>query len=384
MNYLPCKLPLYARIAYWSGFSYLTRYGRLTSGIVEEHQFVPSIGSFLFKWGEKKLLNYCEKNYSEHTDDIPVKTIAYAEMTQDMMRQTRKTHLPLLIKGGAKHWPAMQSFTLDFFEKKFGDMEVRVQTEPGNNYENDGKPVPLSHFTKMGFSKIKDFIHSVRNNGELSVKAVGNVLQADNKAVIKEFCDVEQIETFSDCKYYQKKWYYRWCNIGKVMSEQLFIQPVRSHTLWHAEGGDNYFVGVQGVKHWRLVHPYFSAGMYPVIKDSSIFQLSKVDGRESNETISQRGLQLYQYMPKYKATVEPGDILYVPNFWWHTITNKPVMPTIALTFRTNSAFSLVAPALRVLKKYDPRAKRMKEYVTKHGHHLDKELTDLFKFSAPKK
>jgi hypothetical protein len=384
MKKLVYKLPLSARLLYWSGFAYLTKRGKLLSGKPEEHNFAPSIGTYFFKKGEKSLLKYCKSHVPEQTSDIPVLEISKEEATVELLREIRKAQIPVLIKGGASHWAAMTEFTLEFFEERYGDIEVPVHSEPNKIFKDDGKPVPLSNFYQMSYVKVKELIQSVRQNGEYSAKAIEDIMHVEGNKLIKEYCDTNQIHMFSDFEEKKKKWYYKNLPIGRVMSEQIFIQPPRSHTLWHAEPGDNYFVAVQGVKNWRLVPPYFSAGMYPVIKDSSVYHVSKVDGRESNDTISRRGFPLYQYVPKYSARVEPSDILILPNYWWHTVTNIPTSPSISLTFRTLSELNLAAPIFWLLKKFDPKSKEIRQKVLKHGRLFDDDIAaSLYAFADPK-
>lgn len=378
------KLPLLARMMYWTGFGYLTKRGKLLSGKPEEHNFAPSIGRHLFRKGEKNLLKYCEKNVQEHHEDIPIREISREEATPEIMREMRKAQLPVLIKGGAMHWPAMKTFTLDFFEERYGDIEVPAHSEPNKMFKADDKPVPLSNFYQMSYVKVRDLIQSVRNNGEFSVKAIEDIMHVEGGKLIKEYCKLDHIHQLSDYENNMQKWYYKNLHIGRVMSEQIFIQPERSHTLWHAEPGDNYFVAVKGTKKWRLVHPYYSAGMYPVIKDSSVYHVSKVDGRESNEVIANRGFPLYKYVPKIAATVEAGDILILPNYWWHTVTNVPGSPSISLTFRTLSELNLAAPMFWYLKKYDPKSKIIRQKVLTHGRLFDEDIAaSLYAFADPK-
>ena len=384
MKNLPKKLPFLARTRYWLGFCYLTKWGKIVEGKREEHKFKKSWGTWLFNSGEKALLRYCSKNLKVHLEDIPIKEVKKEQVTADLLREIRKAQMPVLIKGAANHWPAMKAFTLEFFENRYGDIEVPAHSEPNKMFEENNRPVPLSNFYQMSYVKIRDLIDSVKKNGEYSAKAIEDIMHVDGDILIKEFCDVAQIEEYSNYKGNMEKWYYKNLHIGKVMSEQIFIQPERSHTLWHAEPGDNYFVAIKGTKKWRLAHPYYSAGMYPVAKDSSIYHVSRVDGRESNDVISNRGFPLYKYVPIYAATVEAGDILILPNYWWHTVTNVPGSPTIALTFRTLSEFNLAAPMFWLLKKLDPGSKRIRKKVLKYGRLFDEDIAaTLYAFADPK-
>lgn len=384
MKKVPYKLPLAARLMYWLGFGYLSKRGKIISGKQEEHNFFPSIGTYLFRQGEEALLKYCEKNISPYIDDIPVDEITYEEATTENMQKYITAGLPVLIKKGAQHWKALQVFNLNFFEERYGDIEVPAHSEPNKVFSDNGRPVPLSNFYQMSYVKVKTLIDSIRNNGEYSVKAIEDIMHIEGGVLIKKYCDLDHIHRLSNRDGNKKKWYYKNLPVGQVMSEQIFIQPERSHTLWHAEPGDNYFIAVKGTKKWRLVPPYYSAGMYPVIKDSSVYHVSKVDGRESNEVIANRGFPLYQYVPKYGVTVEEGDILVLPNYWWHTVSNVPGSHTISLTFRTLSQFNLAAPMFWFLKKYDKKSKVIRQKVLKYGRLFDEDIAaSLYAFADPK-
>lgn len=384
MKNLPYNMPLSARLMYWLGFAHLTKCGKLISGKAEEHNFAPSIGSFLFNKGEEKLLRFCENNIPEHQQDIPVRELDRAAATYAEIKKMRKAQLPVLIKGGANDWKAMKDFTLEFFEERYGHIEVPAHSEPNKMFEATDKPVPLNNFYQMSYVKISDLIASVRSNGQYSAKAIEDIMHIDGDLLIKEYCDLNHIHHLSGLEENKRKWYYKNLPIGKVMSKQIFIQPPRSHTLWHAEPGDNYFIAIHGTKKWRLVPPFYSAGMYPVIKDSSVYHVSKVDGRESNEVISKRGFPLYQYVPKYSVTVERGDILILPNYWWHTVTNVPNSHTISLTFRTLSELNLACPTLWFLKKIDSKSKEIRKKVLKYGRLFDEDIAaSLYAFADPK-
>ncbi len=380
----PHKLPLGPRLHYWLGFAHLQKFGTLESGMQEEHKFKPSLGTYLFRKGEENLLSFCEKYVPEHTDDLPIKTVDLSDVTPELMRKMRRAQLPLLIKGGARNWRAVKEFDLDFFARKYGDIEVPAHMEPNKVFEDDGKPVPLKNFYQMTYVKIRDLVESVKTDGKYSAKAIEDIMHEDGGSLIKDYCDLDHIHYLSDLGEYSKKWYFKKVPVGYVISKQLFVQSERSHSLWHTEPGYNYFVAVKGVKKWRVAPPLFSAGMYPVIKDNCVYHVSKVDGRETNDVIARRGFPLYKFVPKYAATVEASDLLVLPHWWWHTVTNVPGEPSISLTFRTLPEPNLYTPMLNILKSLDPDAKIVREKVLKHGRLFDEDVaSSLYAFADPK-
>ena len=375
------NLPYFARLKYWLGFAYLTKYGKLLSEKAEEHGFKASIGTALYNSGEKSLIKFAEKRLQKQSEDIPVEEIQVGEVTDERMAVIRKDIHPVLIKGGAKDWPALETFTLEFFEDKYGHIEVPINEEPNEYFEDNGKPVPMSNFYRMRYHTIAELIDSIRNNGNLSAKAIEDIMHVENDRLIHEYCNIEHIQTLSGYEQKKNSWLRRKYPIGKVISQQLFIQPERSHTLWHVEPGDNYFVQLHGKKRWRFVHAHYTPGMYPVLKDHSTYHASRLDGREANDVIARRGFPLYQYVPKYTALVEAGDILFMPNYWWHTVTNIPGSHTVSLTFRTISDLNLVSPTWEILRYIDPSTWEIKKKMLKHGRLFDEDISaSLFSYA----
>jgi hypothetical protein len=385
MYHPPFALPLVPHINYWLGFGYLTQYGKLARGIPEEHQFEPSIGRDLFHRGEEQLLEYCVKNVPEHVEDIPIHEIDAKEATPATMRKFRKWQLPVLIKGGARRWRAFQEFDLGFFEKNYGDVEVPVHSEPNQVFPDDGKPVPLKNFYQMSYVKMRDLVKSVVTDERYSAKAIEDVVHENGGSLIKDYCDINHIHGLAGLMEHKKKWYFKKVPVGYVISKQLFLQSQRSHTLWHTEPGYNYFVAIAGEKNWRVAPPYYSSGLYAVIKNNSSYHVSRVDGRERNDVIARRGFPLYQYMPKYKARVSAGDIFVLPPWWWHLVSNVPGSHSISLTFRTIAEPNpLHAPMLGFLKWRDPNAKEIRRKVLAHGRLFDEDIAaSLYAFADPK-
>ncbi|MEN8129653.1 MAG: cupin-like domain-containing protein [Pseudomonadota bacterium] len=375
------NLPGLARFNYWFGFAYLSKLGKLKGGKAEQHRFKSSLGTLLYDAGEKTLLEFARRNLPEQTRDIPILEIEAGEASAKRMAEFRKDMHPVLIKRAAAEWPAMKTFTLDFFEAQYGHIEVPINEEPNEHYADDGKPVPMSNFYRMRYHTVKDLIDSVRKNGDLSAKAIEDIMHVENDRLVKEYCDLGYIHQLS--AYAQKKdsWLRKKYPIGKVISKQLFIQPERSHTLWHVEPGDNYFIQIAGRKRWRFVHPHYTPGMYPVVKDHSAYHASRIDGREAHDVIARRGFPLYSYVPKYTAVVEPGDILYMPNYWWHTVSNLPGSHTISLTFRTISDLNLLSPTWEILRYLDPTSWRIRKKMLKHGRLFDEDISaSLFTYA----
>lgn len=86
-------------------------------------------------------------------------------------------------------------------------------------------------------------------------------------------------------------------------------------TSFHSAIAANYFIQVQGHKVWKLLHPRYTPYFQPYFYDSVPGMGSRVScfDKRSYEWFNRAGL------PIAEVTLEPGDFLYVPPWWWHEI-----------------------------------------------------------------
>jgi len=82
---------------------------------------------------------------------------------------------------------------------------------------------------------------------------------------------------------------------------------------WHAEPGTNWFAQVVGRKRWHLMDPKDSNLMMPFLETTTVFRTS--DMQKMNE--------LHDRLPLYTVDLEPGDLLYNADWWWHRTSAYP-------------------------------------------------------------
>lgn len=104
----------------------------------------------------------------------------------------------------------------------------------------------------------------------------------------------------------------------KVGYEQLFVGRAGTGTPLHHAAVWNFFYQIHGRKHWWFIDPYDSILGYPL----------SVAGKAANAMIclwpdeyNEKACPLFKYCPLYQATLEPGDVLFNPPWWWHAIRN---------------------------------------------------------------
>lgn len=70
---------------------------------------------------------------------------------------------------------------------------------------------------------------------------------------------------------------------------------------------------ITGSKKWLFIEPKYSIYLKP--------QRSKIFNRlffAENRDIK---YYYYDYIPHYEVIINPGDALFVPSYWWHSVDN---------------------------------------------------------------
>jgi len=102
-------------------------------------------------------------------------------------------------------------------------------------------------------------------------------------------------------------------------------------TGWHGDVCNNFVVQISGVKKWIMVDPKYSKYMRPSMRNG---KTAIVGGHISIEE------ETMPYFPRHEFVLNPGDFLYNPEWYWHSIQNHPVGPY---------AFGLVSRQCHILR-----------------------------------
>jgi len=141
-------------------------------------------------------------------------------------------------------------------------------------------------------------------------------------------------------------------------------------TGWHCDICNNFVVEISGVKRWIMVDPKYSAYMRPTMTNG---KTAIAGGHISAAT------ENLPYLPRHVIDLYPGDFMYNPEWYWHSIENQPSEPFafglvsrqchMRRNFRGNSIFtSLILLNHAVAALYDPEA-RQRTYAVLTGSTL---------------
>merc|ERR1712087_649428 len=107
---------------------------------------------------------------------------------------------------------------------------------------------------------------------------------------------------------------------------------------WHCEAGSNWYAQVSGSKEWFLIDPKNSAYLMPHHKGQGARVVRALDHKYM--------LEMHDRLPYETIKLEPGDVLFVPEFVWHsTFRDEDLSIAVAMrefnftnSLRTNTQY----------------------------------------------
>lgn len=100
------------------------------------------------------------------------------------------------------------------------------------------------------------------------------------------------------------------------ISSQLFISNGGAGSPSHFGKIANTFYQLEGVKKWSLIDPAFLYLVYPLLlPGDAVTALHWQD-----ETDHER-CPLFRFCPRYETVLQPGDVLWNPYYWFHSVKN---------------------------------------------------------------
>ena len=130
------------------------------------------------------------------------------------------------------------------------------------------------------------------------------VLQDAINEVVQEDLELDRIWKGFGKKSTHKTFYGSQLIIGRGSSNSSDT----TGTGWHCAAGNNWFVQVFGTKRWYFMDPKYSKVMHPL-------RGGKVNMMTGNKEM----LKYHGNIPLRYADIMAGDLLYNPDWEWHTI-----------------------------------------------------------------
>lgn len=238
---------------------------------------------------------------------------------EDFYRKFVRTPQPVVLRGYALQTEAVKKWSFDYLLDKCGEVEVNL-----NSRDNDWP-------------------------GKLKEVRDPNIYCANADAPFKAFPELAEDLSIPKLQPYLKR---------RNTWNQLFIGRKATGSGYHCAGIWNFFFMVEGRKKWTFVDPEYTWMLYPSMTAAALAYASLVSFPDQADLSHYR---LYKYCPRFSVTLESGDVLFNPPWWWHTVDN--LTPTsVAVATRWDAigkdfSFYEINRILSILAIFNPRFPR---------------------------
>ena len=254
-------------------------------GINNSEKYLSSRKSKLFQEIAKN------PNMEQRGKTIPTESITEYNFDNFLKNKNSLLQRPILFKGVAKDWSAVQTWDKECFKTKYAHIEVPlVDKIPG--IRND-----KGRYGKITFAQYFEEIEK----GNKIYLSFSRVL--DNNPELLKDLDLNWLRQF------------QW---GAVNGEQTFFFMGEEGTKTDLHNGfaQTLFVQVNGKKKWTIWAPNERIFLNPVAGRYTHFYSNYLPNEPDNPKYP-----LAKYAEKYELELEPGDVLWFPALFWHYVEN---------------------------------------------------------------
>jgi len=252
-----------------------------------------------------------------YNEFIPIETRVKPTI-KEFRKQFLNKDRPVKIVGALDGWPAMQKWSLEFFEKEYGEQMIGVEAfESGERGPGKNSPQDYVKYLQFREMKLKELIRILRDEP-------GRMYYMASHPFRKSFPSLR-----SDIGSHP----YIKGNIehipGAHMDSYLWIGPKDTHTPIHIDPMPNFLTQVVGRK---LVYLFPAEQAYRNL----------YIGQFERDTFSPVDLEHpdldkypnYRDCTPYTTIVEPGESLHIPRNWGHCVISMDASISVTGFFIT--------------------------------------------------
>ncbi len=239
---------------------------------------------------------------ASQVDRVDVKDMTPARFDAEYRAKSR----PVVIVGGAASWRARQLWNIDHLKKVVGDKAVVVRHNRTGVYDLN----PTTEARPMGFHEAADTIAS-RTDGTyyLQYQSVPELAQ-------ELLTDIPRPGFLADDAY--------------ISSVNLWFGSTGCITPLHFDLLDNFLAQIMGTKRVTLFSPEENARLYA--HETGPTHTSRVNVYAPDHAAFPLFADADQR--RMTAMLEPSDVLFIPQLWWHAVETLSTSISVNQWWRT--------------------------------------------------
>lgn len=233
---------------------------------------------------------------------------------KEFFREIRPARRPVVLTGAVDHWPAMRLWTHDYLAEKFGSVLVPCEraslfdcvtvTDRGSIQRVDRPRIPLS-----------EAIAAMRQPNSMAYVTEWKAL--DESAELRSQVGLDGDDLFAH---------------KNRSPMQMYVGSQKSFTPLHFDRAPNFTTQIRGSKAWKIFAPQETKNLYPYPRLSQMGHFTHIHTQEDMTNFGR--------FPKlrnavcWETIVHPGEIIYIPEYWWHSVSSFDETISLHFFFKT--------------------------------------------------
>jgi hypothetical protein len=224
---------------------------------------------------------------------IPVlERLSPIDFQQTYLAQER----PVILRNAIRDWEPLRTWTPEYLRGALGESRVTVARSPdGDYYDPDTKVLRLPD-VKLPFSEFIDHVFSP--SGSTDKYYLKQTSLSEFEPLARQVLNPDHIQT-------------------PDVTRNLWIGSAGNVTGAHYDMEENLLAQVRGRKRVILAPSSQMDELYPCSPFSIKPNFSRVNLARPDLSRFAR----YRQATPLEGTLEPGDVLYIPIYWWHHVTS---------------------------------------------------------------
>ena len=252
---------------------------------------------------------------------------------KEFVKNYRKKSVPVVLKNVASKWPLHEKWNPDYFASLYPKDPVILF-----DAAVESRKLSYTEGKETKTISLFEFVESMKS-GSMDYARLLPIL--DQHPELLNDMGVEWLKSASN-------------NRAKgSIKHQLFMGGPRTSTQMHCAIGSNLFIQIYGRKKWWIYSNKYSPLLEPIVVRSVFFR-SKENGEKPEGK--------FQKAEGWTVTLEPGDILYNPPFFWHQTRSIDINIGVGFRWFSLSSILKVSPAqfLMTITASNPSVRQAKK------------------------
>ena len=270
--------------------------------------------------------------------------------TDDLFRRLKFQRTPVVVSGALGNWKALAKWDLEYLAAVLGTTEVTTEVSTTNSFptlprngsrakqtrsggQSNKRPSLELPFAEFAARLAQQNLNRTESRDRAQRNGSVENLYLKDKGLVEKFpgliADIPLQPAISTNEHYPSI---------------LWVGAAGTNTPLHYDAVDGLFAQVRGRKQFTLFAPDDSPSLYPFPIFSRISYFSRIDLQQVDRALFPR----FSNAKPIKLVLEPGELLYLPAFWWHHVESLEMAISVSYFRPMKGRRRLRWPAVRVL------------------------------------